>query len=170
MAESEEIVEVLGRFETREGFEAAVKALSAAGFGHADLSVLDTHETIDAAGGHSEAWRDRIAGLVGEVRYVGPVTDAGLIALAAGPVGALVASVIAAGMSGLALRELFDQSEAGPHVDAFDRALEHGAVLLWAYAPTAERQAEARAAMAAHGGKDIEVVRRRHKSGGTAGA
>lgn len=160
MAESEEIVEVLGRFETREAFEAAVKALGRAGFGHADLSVLDTHETIDSAGGQTEAWRERIAGLVGEVHYVGPLTAAGLIAVAAGPVGALVASVIAAGVGGLALRELLDQSEAAPNTEDFARALEHGAVLLWAYAPDAARQAEARRLMAAEGGKDIEVVRR----------
>lgn len=164
MAESEEIVEVLGRFETREGFEAAVAALGKAGFGHADLSVLDTHETIDSAGGQTEAWRDRIAGLIGEVHYVGPLTAAGLIAVAAGPVGALVASVIAAGVSGLALRELLDQSEAAPNTEAFARALEHGAVLLWAYAPTPERQDEARAVMAANGGKDIEVIRRSRPS------
>lgn len=164
MAESDEIVEVLGRFETRESFEAAVAALGEAGFGHADLSVLDTHETIDSAGGQTEAWRDRVAGLVGEVHYVGPLTAAGLIAVAAGPVGAMVASVIAAGVGGLALRELLDQSQATPNTEAFARALEHGAVLLWAYAPTPDRQATARAAMAAAGGKDIEVVRRRKPS------
>ncbi|MEX2630548.1 MAG: hypothetical protein WD341_11480 [Tistlia sp.] len=160
MAESEEIVEVLGRFETRESFEAAVAALGEAGFGHADLSVLDTHETIDSAGTQAEAWRERLAGLVGEVHYVGPLTAAGLIAVAAGPVGAMVASVIAAGVGGLALRELLDQAEATPNTEDFARALEHGAVLLWAYAPTPERQATARAAMAAAGGKDLEVIRR----------
>src|SRR5690606_15623746 len=95
-----------------------------------------------------------------EVHYVGPLTAAGLIAVAAGPVGALVASVIAAGVSGLALRELLDQAEATPSAEAFARALEHGAVLLWVHAPTPERQAEARSILAAKGGKDIELVRR----------
>ena len=104
------------------------------------------------------------AGLVGEVHYIGPLTAAGLIAVAAGPVGAMVASVIAAGVGGLALRELLDESEATPNTEAFARALEHGAVLLWAYAPTPERQNEARQIMAAEGGKDIEVVRRRRRN------
>ena len=161
MAESEEIVEVLGRFETREAFEAAVAGLRKAGFGETDLSVLDTHETIGAAGGEPEAWRDRIAGLVGEVHYVGPLTAAGLIAVAAGPVGAMIASIIAAGVSGLALRELLDQAQATPSTEDFARALEHGAVLLWVYAPTPERESEARRILSAHGGKDLETVRRR---------
>ena len=164
MAESDVIVEVLGRFETRESFEAAVAALRKADFGHADLSVLDTHESIDSAGSSTEAWGERVAGLVGEVHYIGPLTAAGLIAVAAGPVGAMVASVIAAGVGGLALRELLDESEATPNTEAFARALEHGAVLLWAYAPTPERQNEARQIMAAEGGKDIEVVRRRRRN------
>jgi len=50
---------------------------------------------------------------------------------------------------------------AGVAPSVLHSALEHGAVLLWAYAPTADRQAAGRAAMAAAGGKDVEVVRRR---------
>ena len=42
--------EVVGLFADRESFQAAVDALFAAGFERTDLSVLSSHESIDAAG------------------------------------------------------------------------------------------------------------------------
>ena len=85
------VTEAVGRFETRAAFEDAVKALTEAGFGHADLSVLDSHESLDAAGKEGDAWRETLASLTGEVNFIGPIAAAGLIAIATGPVGAAVA-------------------------------------------------------------------------------
>ena len=43
------IREVVALFETRAAFDAAVEALLAAGFRRSDLSVLSSHESIEAA-------------------------------------------------------------------------------------------------------------------------
>lgn len=148
-------VEVAGNFATRESFTAAVEALSAAGFEHDDISVLDTHESLSAAGKPSEAWQESLAGLVGEIHYVGPLTAAGLIALASGPVGVAVAGAMAAGLTGAALVELLDEVRATPHTEAFARALEAGAILLWVRVGDEAAARRAEETMARHGASDV---------------
>lgn len=148
-------VEVVGNFSTRESFTAAVEALGAAGFGHDDLSVLDTHESISAAGKPGEAWQESLAGLVGEINYVGPLTAAGLIALASGPIGVAVSGALAAGLTGAALVDLLDEVRATPHTQAFARALEAGAILLWVHADDEARAREAEALLTRHGASDV---------------
>lgn len=152
--------EVVGRFADRDSFKSAVEDLRAAGFAHSDLSVLDTKESLSASETSGEAWREAMAGLVGEVKYIGPLTAAGLIMIASGPVGMAVSGLVAAGITGLALRELLDDIKATPHTEEFARALENGAVLLWVRAETAERQRIARDALARHGAKDVHLHRR----------
>ena len=151
------VQEVVGRFAGREPFMAAVKELLEAGFGHADLSVLDTHESISAAGTPGEAWRETLAGLAGEINYVGPITAAGLIGIATGPVGAAVSAAVAAGFTGAALAELLAQVRATPHTESFARALEAGALLLWVRARDPERQAKASEILARHGAADVHL-------------
>lgn len=148
-------VEVAGSFSTKESFTAVVKALTAAGFGHEALSVLDTHESLSAAGSPSEAWQESLAGLVGEITYVGPLTAAGLIAIASGPIGAAVAGAMAAGLTGAALVELLDEVRATPHTEAFARALEAGAILLWVWVEDEAEAAKAEALLTAHGAADV---------------
>ena len=159
-AETANAIEVVGRFADAESFKAAVEALRAAGFEHSDLSVLDTHESISASERPSEAWKQSLAGLVGEVKYVGPLTTAGLIAIATGQIGMAIAGVLAAGLTGVALRELLEDIKATPHTDAFARALEGGAVLLWVAADTPEREAEASGLLSRHGAADVHSHRR----------
>ncbi len=154
------VTEVVGRFADREPFMAAVAALSAAGFAHSDLSVLDTHESLSASEPRGEAWKQSLAGLVGEVKYVGPLTTAGLIAIATGQVGMAIAGVVAAGVTGVALGELLEDIRATPHTEAFGRALEGGAVLLWVTAETPERQAQATEILSRHGAADVHGHRR----------
>lgn len=148
-------VEVAGNFATKESFTAAVKALTAAGFDHDDISVLDTHESLSAAGSPSEAWQESLAGLVGEINYVGPLTAAGLIAIASGPIGAAVAGAMAAGLTGAALVELLEEVRATPHTEAFARALEAGAILLWVRVDDEAEAARAEALLNEHGGSDV---------------
>jgi hypothetical protein len=150
-------VEVVGRFEKRAPFRAAVEELLAAGFERSDLSVLDTHESLSASEGGRTAWQETVAGLVGEVNYIGPIATAGLIMVAAGPVGAAVSGAIAAGLVGIALKEALDEVRATPHTETFARALERGALLLWVRAPSAERQATARDILARHGAADVHT-------------
>ncbi len=64
----QETREVVGRFADRESFTAAVEALRAAGFARSDLSVLDTHESLSASETPQEAWKQSLAGLVGEIK------------------------------------------------------------------------------------------------------
>lgn len=158
------VTEVVGRFAAREPFMAAVEELLAAGFVQSDLSVLDTHEAIGAAGTPGEAWQQALAGLAGEVRYVGPITAAGLIAIATGPVGAAVAAVVGAGVTGVAAAELLETMRATPHTESFARALEAGAVLLWVRAPNAARQEQARSILARHGADDVHIHTRAKKA------
>ncbi len=66
-----EITEVVGRFAGRDEFTTAVEELLSAGFAPSDLSVLDTHEALGAAGTSGEAWQAALAGRGGEIKYVG---------------------------------------------------------------------------------------------------
>ncbi len=156
--ETMSVTEVVGRFADKESFQAAVEALRAAGFERSDLSVLDSHESLGAS--ESEAWTQTLSGLVGEIKYMGPLGAAGLIMLSAGPVGAAVAALVAAGVTGAALREALDEIRATPHTDGFAKALEGGAVLLWVRAETAEQQSEADAILSRHGAADVHVHER----------
>lgn len=137
--------EVVGLFADRAHFEAAVGALLQAGFARSDLSVLSSHESLEAAGREGKPWRDVLTGLVGELKYEGPLVAAGLIALAAGPVGAAIAGLVAAGVGGAAAKELLDEITAVPHSEDFSRALAAGSIILWVLAPdeTGEKQAAA---------------------------
>ena len=151
------VPEVVGRFADREPFKSAVEELRAAGFEHSDLSVLDTKASLSASESAKEAWAETLSSLIGEVKYLGPLTAAGLIMIASGPVGLAVSGLVAAGITGYALRELLDDIKATPHTEEFARALEHGAVLLWVRAATAERQRIAREVLTRHGAADVHL-------------
>jgi len=151
----EAVTEVVGRFAGQESFTAAVEELLLAGFAPSDLSVLDTHEALGAAGSSSQAWQTALAGLVGEIKYVGPITAAGLIGIATGPVGAAISAAVAAGLTGAALAELLETIRATPHTESFARALEAGALLLWVRAADAEREIKARETLSRHGAEDV---------------
>ncbi len=152
--------EVVGRFDGREAFKAAVEELLAAGFASSDLSVLDTRESLSASGTAGEAWQETLIGLVGEINYLGPITAAGLIALATGPVGVAIAGVVAAGLTGAAINDVLTNIKATPHTEAFARALEAGAVLLWVRVQGDEQQRQAQAVLTRHGAHDVHLHRR----------
>lgn len=153
-------LEVVGRFDDRTSFTAAVKALLAAGFEHTDLSVLDNHDSLTAAEGRNEAWRQTLGGLVGEAKYLDPITTAGLIILASGGIGVAVAGAIAAGLGGLALYELLSEIRATPHTREFARALERGAVLLWVSVTDEAEERQANEILSKHGAADVHSYRR----------
>lgn len=157
------VTEVVGRFDSREEFTAAVEALREAGFSQDALSVLDTHQSLEAAKGERRAWQDVLSGMTTEVTYIGPLATAGLIAVAAGPVGAMVASLMAAGIGGLALREALEELEATPDTEAFAKALEAGALLLWVWAEDPGDQAKAREILEATGAKDVHIHTRPYR-------
>ena len=154
------VTEVVGLFGNRAGFEAAVAALLAAGFERADLSVLASHESLDAAGRPAKPWRDVLTALVGDLKYEGPLVASGLIFLAGGPVTSTLAAVAGAAVGGMAAKEFLEEVTAQPHTDDFARSLEAGGVILWACAETDARREQATAILIAHGGQNVHVSER----------
>lgn len=153
--------EVVGVFPDQASFDAAVTALKQAGFGHADLSVLASHEALEAAEPPGRTWSDVLHSLVGEVRYENPLVASGAIFLAGGPITAAVAAVIGAAVGALAVRDVVEDVVARPHAEQFARSVEAGGIILWVCAETPEREAIARRIMEAHSGLNVHVVHRR---------
>jgi hypothetical protein len=150
--------EVVGLFSDQGSFEAAIKALLGFGFEHAELSVLASHESLEAATTSQPRWQDRLTALVGELRYEGPLVASGAILLAGGATAAWLAGMIAATVGGLALKELLGEATATPHTDHFARSLAAGSLILWVRADTPEREEAARRILAAHGASNIHSV------------
>jgi len=123
--------EAVGIFADRPAFEAAVHHLLESGFARTDLSVLDSHESLEAAGEPGKPWKDVLTALVGEIKYEGPLVASGAILLAGGPTAAIIASVIGAATAGAATKELLDEVTATPHTESFANALDAGGVILW---------------------------------------
>jgi rhodanese-related sulfurtransferase len=149
--------EVVGLFSGRESFEAAVAALTEAGFGHADLSVLGSHESIDAAGASGKSWRDALTAMVGEIKYEVPLVASGAVFLAGGPVAATIAGIIGAAVGGVAIKEVLEEVTAKPHTADFARSLEAGGVILWVRVADANREQTAQAILKEHGGTNVHV-------------
>ena len=82
----------------------------------------------EAAGTPKEILR---AGLSDEIKYIAPLTVAGIIVLSGGPIAAILAALVGAGLGGAALKELFDDYTAPRHSEDFAAALKAGAALLW---------------------------------------
>jgi hypothetical protein len=154
------VTEVVGLFRDRASFEGAVEALLGAGFERADLSVLASHESLDAAGRPGKPWRDVLTALVGDLKYEGPLVASGLIFLAAGPVTATLAAVAGAAVGGMAAKEFLEEVTAQPHTDDFARSLEAGGVILWVCAESDDRQARAATLLTQHGGQNVHVSER----------
>jgi hypothetical protein len=154
------VTEVVGLFRDRASFEGAVEALLGAGFERADLSVLASHESLDAAGKPGKPWRDVLTALVGDLKYEGPLVASGLIFLAAGPVTSTLAAVAGAAVGGMAAKEFLEEVTAQPHTDDFARSIEAGGVILWVCAASDDRQAWAATLLTQHGGQNVHVSER----------
>ena len=160
------IREAVASFPDRAHFRAAVAGLLAAGFAHADLSVLATHDSLAAAGEAAGEAREVVPeGLSAEINYIGPLTLAGFILVSGGPIAATVAALVGAGLGGAALKELFDDYTAPPHSEEFAAALAAGAVLLWARCEDAEREAAALRSLREAGGRHVHIHARPPRSG-----
>jgi hypothetical protein len=131
---------VVGLFADRENFETAVEALMAAGFERVDLSVLGSHESIDAAGTPGKPWRDVLTALVGEIKYEVPMVASGAILLAGGPMAATIAGLVAAAVGGVAAKEIIGEVTSSPHTEDFARSLEAGGLILWVNVADGDRE------------------------------
>lgn len=152
--------EVVGTFADRSHFEAAVSALLECGFDRGRLSVLTSHDSLDVAGGKAQKWRDGLTALMGEMKFEGPLVAAGLIALAAGPVGAVIAGLIAAGVGGVAVKDLLDEVAAIPDSDDFARALAAGSVVLWVSAEATAEEDRIKQLLIGAGGANVHIFER----------
>jgi len=152
--------EVVGILADRTQFEKAVEGLTQAGFTRADLSVLSSHDSIDAAGREPKSWRNALVGLLGEIKYEGPLVAAGLIALAAGPVGAVVAATVAAGVGGAALKELLDEVTSASDTEDFARALAAGSIILWVAVEDERQELRAQQVLTEVGATNIHLHQR----------
>jgi len=149
------IREAVAAFPDRGHFRAAVAALLAGGFAPSDLSVLASHQPLSAA---DESPGELIAaGLTDEIKYIGPLTIAGIILISGGPIAATVALLVGAGLGGAALKELFDDYAAAPHREEFAAALAAGAALLWVRCADSELELRALRILEEAGGQHVHI-------------
>ena len=147
--------EAVASFPDREHFRQAVSALLAAGFVPSDLSVLASHRPLTAA--EEERGELIAAGLSDELKYIAPLTVAGIVLISGGPIAATVAALVGAGLGGAALKELFDDYTASPHRAEFTAALEAGAALRWVRCADAELELRALRLLEEAGGRHVHV-------------
>ena len=123
----------------------------------ADLSVLGSHESIDAAGEPGTPWKDIMTALVGELKYEGPLVASGAILLVGGTVSATIAGIIGAAVGGIAVKEILDEVTSSPHTEDFARSLEAGSVILWVRTPDEELERAATAILERNGGLNVHI-------------
>lgn len=156
------IREAVASFADREHFRRAVSELLASGFDQTDLSVLASHQPIAVA--DDERGALTAAGLAEELKYIGPLTVAGIVLLSGGPIAVTVAALIGAGLGGAALKEIFDDYTAPPHRDEFAAALAAGAVLLWVRCADPELETRALRILEEAGGRHVHIHGRSERS------
>ena len=149
------IREAVASFPDRAHFRSAISALLAAGFRPEDLSVLASHQPLAAA---EEKPAELIAaGLSDEIKYIAPLTVAGIVLISGGPIAATVAALVGAGLGGAALKELFDDYTAAQHRANFEAALKAGAALLWVRCDDPELELRAARILDEAGGRHVHV-------------
>jgi hypothetical protein len=157
------IREAVASFPDREHFRDAVRALLAAGFAPSELSVLASHEALSTA---EEQPGDLLAaGLSDEIKYIAPLTVAGIVLVSGGPIAATIAALVGAGLGGAALKELFDDYAAPPHREEFATALAAGAALLWVRCADSAIELRALRLLEEAGGRHVHIHGR--PAGGT---
>jgi hypothetical protein len=152
------IREAVASFPDRDHFHRAVANLLAAGFETSDLSVLASHDSLAAAGEPGPTTKRIVpAGLSDEIKYIAPLTVAGIILLSGGPIAATIAALVGAGLGGAALKELFDDYTAPRHAEDFVAALHAGAALLWVRCEDPARELTATRILEEAGGRHVHV-------------
>jgi len=152
------IREAVASFPDREHFHSAVSTLLAAGFERSKLSVLASHDSLAVAEAATDSGTGILpAGLSDEIKYIAPLTVAGIIVLSGGPIAGAIAAVVGAGLGGAALKELFDDYTAAHHSEDFAAALKAGAALLWVRCGDPDRELVATRILEEAGGRHVHV-------------
>lgn len=150
-------LEVVGHFASHRSFAGAVKALTEAGFARSELSVLSTHDSLDAVERESRPWKDALVAVAGEIKYEVPLVAAGAVILVGGPIAATVAALIAAAVGGAAVKEVVDEVTSTTHRESYLRALAAGSVILWVRVADAAAEQKAIRAMKDNGGLNVHI-------------
>ena len=150
-------LEVVGHFASHTSFARAVKALTNAGFARGDLSVLSTHDSLDAVERDSRPWKDALIAVAGEIKYEAPLVAAGAVFLVGGPIAASIAALIAAAVGGAAMKEVVDEVTSTSHREAYLRALAAGSVILWVRVADAATERKAIQVLQDSGGLNVHV-------------
>lgn len=149
--------ELVGLLADRESFETTVKALREAGLARTDLSVLSTHESIDAAGEPGKPLKDTLTALVGELKFEGPLVASGAIYLAGGPMAGTIAALIGAAVGSVAAKEVIEEVTSSPHTEDFTRAVEAGSIILWVRVKDDAVKAKAEAILVNNGAQNVHL-------------
>jgi hypothetical protein len=150
--------EAVGSFPDREHFRNAVAALLVAGFDRSDLSVLASHDSLAVAEDDAGTSKGILAaGLTDEIKYVAPLTVAGIIVLSGGPIAIAIAALVGAGLGGAAFTKLFDDYTTAHHSEDFAAALKSGAALLWVRCGDPDHELVATRILEEAGGRHVHV-------------
>jgi hypothetical protein len=149
--------EVVGLFAERDTFKAAIESLITAGFERSDLSLLSSHDPLEAAGEPGKPLHDVLRALVGELKFEAPLIASDAIFLAGGPMAATVAALIGTATGVIAAKEVIEGVTSSPHTEDFARSLETGSVILWVRATTREREETATEVLTANGAGNVHI-------------
>lgn len=161
MEQTDDVVEVVGLFETRDAFDNAVEALLTGGFPRTAISVLASHTSLEASAPNPAQPQDEaLTALVGELSFAFPLETAGLLTVVGGPITTVVGGLVAAGLGSLALKDYLDELTSHPDTDAFARALTEGGLIIWVQVDDATQEAKAADILTAEGASNVHLSRR----------
>lgn len=168
--------EAVAVFDSLAQLQRAIDVLLESGFDRADVSLLAAADAVDAAVGHvpmrqiedspktprgiyvsPEAMGAAEGGIIGTLAYLGGTATAAVIALAGGPITAImVGGVLASGAGGLVgsgVAAIIGMRRAA----YFDEQLARGGLLLWVRTWTAEQEERAVTVLRRSCGRDVHV-------------
>ena len=170
--------EVVAVFHDAERLETAIDELQSSGFDRAEISLLASERTIEEKFGHrydrtselmdsddvprsafvsSAAIGDAKGGLIGGLAYVGATLAAGAVVVAGGALAATIAAALAAGGAGGLIGLVLANWVGGRHAAYLDEQMEHGGLLLWVRAWSAEDEQRASAVLGKHCAGEVHV-------------
>jgi hypothetical protein len=171
-----EVREAVAVFDTVEQLQAAIDELLESGFDRAELSLLASTDTVDSKIGHlpraaieddpkaprgiyvsPEAMGAAEGGIIGTLAYIGGTATAAVLALAGGPITAIMlGGVLAGGAGGLVGGGLAAIMGLG-RAAYFEEQLARGGLLLWVRTWTPAREERALQILRRHSGHDAHV-------------
>jgi outer membrane lipoprotein SlyB len=170
--------EAVGVFHQVKDLQAAIDDLLSSGFDRAELSLLASEHAVEAKlGGISFRNRDleddvsiprgvyvspeavsaAEGGLVGGLAYVGGVATAGIVALAGGPLSAIILAAVLAGAAGGLLGTGLAEVVGHRRAAYFQEQLDRGGLLLWVRTWDKAHEQRAVEILARHAGGDVHV-------------